>query len=139
MYQSSAAAYKEMEVRSASPGQLVVIVYDHLLVSLRRARIAMEAGNIELRSTTLAKCRAAVEELLGGLDFAQGGGIAKNLGSLYAFLLTELVDLGMRPDPKRLDRLTGIVAELRDAFAQAAAQASAQASATGAARAAVAR
>lgn len=124
MYQTNAAAYREMEVRSASPGQLLVMVYDHLLVSLRRARIAMESRNVEVRMTTLGKCRAALEELLGSLDFEKGGQISKDLSALYTFLLVELVELGHRPDVAKLDRLTAIVADLRDGFVQAAATAS---------------
>ena len=36
---SAAVAYREREVLTAAPGRLVVIVFDHLLVNLRRARI----------------------------------------------------------------------------------------------------
>ncbi len=120
-YTSQAAAYREMEVLSATPGQLAVIVYDHLLVSLRRARIALDGGSFELRSATLEKCRAIITELLVTLDHERGGTLAQELSSLYTFFLSELVDVGMNPDAGRLDRITGMVSELRDAFVQAAA------------------
>jgi flagellar protein FliS len=123
-YAAQASRYREMEVLGASRGQLVVLLYDHLLVSLRRARLAADSGNVELRTASLDKCRAVVSELLVTLDFERGGELARNLSALYTFLLSELVDVGVARDASRLDRLTeGVVAELRDAFVQVAATA----------------
>lgn len=121
-YGKQAARYREMEVMSATPGQLVVLLYDHLLVSLRRARMAIEAGEIERRLELLDRSRAVVGELLSTLDFEQGGDLANRLRSLYSFLYCELLDQSTRPDTARLDRLTRIVDELRDAWATVATQ-----------------
>jgi flagellar secretion chaperone FliS len=119
-YAQRSTRYREMEVLSASPGQLVVILYDHLLASLRRARLAIEGNNFEQRVAYLDKSRAAVTELLVTLDQAKGGAIATNLSSLYSWILSELLDIGLRPDVQRLDKVIGIAGELRDAFAQIA-------------------
>ena len=116
-----ATRYREMEIMSAAPGQLVVILYDHLLVTLRRARMAIEAGDVEARGELLEKARAVVTELLVTLDHDRGGDIARNLSGLYSFILSELVQAGARPSAERLDRVTVMVGELRDAFAQIAA------------------
>ena len=120
-YANHAAQYQEVAVRSASPGQLVVMVYDHLLLHLRRTRLAMEQGNPDLRIASLDKARAALGELLASLDLERGGEIAKQLSGLYAFLLAELVELGLRPSVERLDRMIGMAGELREAFAAIAA------------------
>ena len=119
-YSAQAAQYREMQVVTASPGQLVVMLYDHLLVNLRRARIAIEAGNVELRIPLLDKARLVISELPSTLNREEGGVVAKDLAALYAFLLSELVDHGRTPDVDRLDRVTGIVVELRNAFAEIA-------------------
>jgi flagellar protein FliS len=121
-YTAQAAQYREMEILSASPAQLVVVLYDHLLVNLRRARIAMGAGNVELRIELLSKARLILGELLATLDHEKGGKIAADLSGLYAFLFSELMDLGRTQDLERLDRLTSIVGDLRDAFAQIASE-----------------
>jgi flagellin-specific chaperone FliS len=42
------------------------------------------------------------------------------LSSLYSWILAELLDIGMRPEVHRLDKVIGIAGELRDAFAQIA-------------------
>lgn len=120
-YSRQATRYRETEVLTATPGQLVVLLYDHLLLSLRRARAAMEAGDLEARSAALDKGREVLTELLVTLDRERGGEVASNLAALYSFLLGELVQVGVRADAARLDRVTRMIAELRDAFAQLAA------------------
>ena len=97
-YASAAVAYREREVLAAPPGRLVVIVFDHLLVNLRRARFAMDANNIELRAESVAKAREAVMELLVTTDVDRGGAVAKNLRSIYVYLVRELITLGRRND-----------------------------------------
>ena len=119
-YSKQATRYRETEVLTATPGQLVVLLYDHLLTSLRRARSAMEAREYEAQSEQLERSRNVLTELLVTLDQERGGEVAANLGALYSFLLGELVQLGVRADVTRLDRVTRMIGELRDAFAQVA-------------------
>lgn len=126
-YSRQASRYRETEVLTATPGQLVVLLYDHLLLSLRRAKVAMEAGESEAKSDHLEKGRNVLTELLVTLDREKGGEVAANLGALYSFLLGELVQIGVRADVARLDRVTHMIGELRDAFAQVASSAPAAA------------
>ena len=117
-YSRQATRYRETEVMTATPGQLVVLLYDHLLVSLRRAKVAMEAGEAVVKSDNLEKSRNVLTELLVTLDRERGGEVAANLAALYSFLLGELVQVGVRGDVARLERVTRMIGELRDAFAQ---------------------
>lgn|SRR5690349_11191275 len=117
-YTRQATRYRETEVLTATPGQLVVLLYDHLLLSLRRARTAMETNDRDLQSESLEKSRNVLTELLVTLDRERGGDVAANLSALYSFLLGELVQVGIRSDVMRLDRVARMIAELRDAFAQ---------------------
>lgn len=110
--------YREMQVLAATPGDLVVMIYDHLLGQLQRARMATD---ITARSDALEKARAALAELLVTLDQEKGGPMAVHLAAIYSFLLGECSTLGVRPDAARFERLARIVRNLRDAFAEAAA------------------
>lgn len=118
-YGKQAARYRETEVLTATPGQLVVLLFDHLLVSLRRAKVAMGDGEFELQGVHLEKSRNILTELLVTLDRERGGEIAINLSALYSFLLGELVQVGVRADSACLDRVTHMIEELRSAFAEA--------------------
>jgi flagellar secretion chaperone FliS len=117
-YAAATSAYRDMEVLSATPGRLVVIVYDFLLVNLRRTGIAIEANNVELFSSSLGKSQDALAELMGELDMEKGGQIAKELGALYAFFIGSLIDIATTKDRRQLARITAQVTELREAFAQ---------------------
>jgi flagellar protein FliS len=121
-YAAHAANYRELEILSASPERLVVVLFEHLVVQLERARLGAERGDLELSVAGVTKANAIVGELLATLDFEQGGEIAARLADLYQFLLVELLDQTRKRDPERLRRLAGIAATLRDGFVGAAEQ-----------------
>jgi len=89
---------------------------------MRRAQTAMRNDQIEQRVANLGRAREILSELLGTLDIDRGGEIAIDLSMLYGFVLSELVDVGIRRDAVRLGRLIGIVNTLSTAFALAAKQ-----------------
>ena len=67
--------YQQQAVRSASPEQLILKLYDHCIASCRR--------------NDRTKVRAVLVELISSLDFEQGGDIAHGLSSLYEYCLAE--------------------------------------------------
>ena len=105
-YANASSAYRQMEVASASPGQLVVMVYDYLLVQLARVDIALDTKDVELRAVALGRASAAIAELVSGLDLERGGQLSRQLSGLYSFFLGELIDIGRYSDRKRLARIT---------------------------------
>lgn len=110
-----------MEILSASPERLVVLLFDHLVVHLQRVRIALDNNDVNLRTVSLGKARGIVSELLATLDFEKGGRIAKELGSLYTFLLGEMAEIGLHRDARKVERLMQIAETLRAGFTGAAA------------------
>jgi flagellar protein FliS len=117
-YANQAARYREAELSSASPGQLVVMLFDKILLTLRRARIAAEARKIEERVELLLKANEMITELRISLDFEQGGAISQNLDALYAFSLRQLFEASRSGDVAKIDGVLRVMSELRDAFAQ---------------------
>lgn len=109
-----------MEILSASPERLVVLLFDHLVVHLHRVQIAIEGNDVALRTTSLYKARGIVSELLSTLDFEKGGSIARELQNLYGFLLGEMTEIGLHRDAKKVARLKFIAEELRAGFTGAA-------------------
>jgi len=119
-FAKQAARYREAEVLSASPAQLIVIVYEHLLINLRRARLQLADADAAARSDSLDRARAALTELLVSLDEEKGGDLAVRLRAIYVFFLSELTTLGVKPSGERLDAIIKLAGELHEAFVQVA-------------------
>jgi flagellar secretion chaperone FliS len=116
-YSNHAAAYRERDIATASPGKLLVLVYDHILANLARAGVADANKLVEARVEAIAKARDGIIELLATIDMEQGGQIAQQLSSLYTFMLQQLADAGTRFDERKVTRIAGMIRDLRDAFA----------------------
>ncbi len=112
--------YQENAVLSTSPERLVPLLYDHLLINLKRGSMFIRKGDIEGKYESLRKASDIVSELLSTLDFDAGGELATRLASLYGFWGKEISIAGRLLDGARLDRVAEMVASLREAWAEAA-------------------
>lgn len=117
-------AYLEADILSRPKEWLIPLLYEHLLASLRRAAVQIEADDPMGRAQSLEKASAIVLELASSLDHERGGEIARGMSSLYAFFLTEILQIGLTRDLARIHKLAQIVGELLDAWTQAAQQVS---------------
>jgi flagellar protein FliS len=117
-FATQAARYRDAELQSATPGQLVVMLFDKMLLTLRRARIACEAKQIEVRCEQIVKAAEMIGELRVSLDHKQGGDISKQLDALYGFMLRELYEANRTQDAGKIDVVIRMASELRDAFSQ---------------------
>jgi len=112
-------AYRTNAVETASPEQLTLMCYDGALRFMRRARAALEAGNLDEASSATGRAQAIINELNITLDMEAGGEIATNLRSLYLFVNRHLSDALVKHETNRIDESMGIVGELREAWADA--------------------
>ncbi len=113
-------AYQETRVLSASPQRLVPLLYEHLLVNIKRGAACVRRGDIPGKHSSLTRASDIVTELLSALDFEAGGELAQRLASLYAFWATELSKANRHLDAERLDRIAEMVASLHEAWEEAA-------------------
>jgi flagellar protein FliS len=120
MNRRSIDRYNQVEVLTLPAPRRLVLVYSHLLATLRLSRHQLNAREFEPLAKNLCKAQDIVNELLVTLDREAGGALAENLISLYAWFLTEIVAVGIKGDIHRLDRLIQLVAELHGAWDQAA-------------------
>jgi flagellar protein FliS len=114
------ARYQEMDVLTMSPAGRLVLLYSHLVLSLRQARAAIAARDIATRAARLAKALDIVNELLFSLDREAGGRLAEQLAALYVHMLTELAAVDRKPDVARLDGVIETAVTLHQAWAAAA-------------------
>ena len=117
---SSSAAYKQQSILTATPGQLVVMLYDGCLRFLHQAAYAMREGNVTESHARLTRAEAIIEELLATLDLEKGGVVASRLQGIYVFCSKHLLDARRNREPENIEKVSELLAELRDAWAQIA-------------------
>jgi flagellar protein FliS len=120
--QRGLAHYRRTQVQSASPLELVVMLYDGALASMHVARAAIERRDIPARRDALAKVLAIVNELQSTLNLEQGGAVAAELDDLYAFVNARLLLAASQNAVAPLDDAIRVFAPLRDAWATVASQ-----------------
>lgn len=117
MYASSRDAYRNQAVQTASPAQLVLMLYDGVLAALVRARLADgQPGGLEIVNRELQRAQDILTELTVTLDHERGGQIAANLAALYDFCLDRLLSANLTKELQLLDDVEPVVRELREAW-----------------------
>ncbi|GAA1794659.1 flagellar export chaperone FliS [Planosporangium flavigriseum] len=112
------ARYLAQSIATASPGQLLVMLYDRLVVDLTQAEEALRAGDRETGSARLMHAQEIVAELHSTLDLSVWEGAA-DLARIYRFLLTELIKANVRGDADLAGACRRMVEPLRDAWREA--------------------
>ena len=120
---SRATAYKEQSILTATPGQLVVMLYDGCLRFLHQAAFAMRDGDIAVAGNRLSRAEAIIDELLTTLDLEEGGVIASRLQGIYVFCLRHLMQARLERDAEMIDKVSELLSELRDSWVQVSAAA----------------
>jgi flagellar secretion chaperone FliS len=115
------AAYRRGAVRSATPGQLLVMLFDGARRFLRQGATAMRAGEVESAHNSLRHGERIIGHLDGTLDYDQGE-LPQRLHAIYMFALSHLNAARMNLDAAKVDEVNEMLGELRDAFSQAAAE-----------------
>ena len=109
-------AYLESRVLNASPIELVQMLYDHAIDSVREARRALAAGNIAARAAAISKAIGAVSELDAALDHSVDGTISRNLAGLYRYFRQRLTEANIRQQDSPLAEVELLLTELGSAW-----------------------
>ena len=106
-------------VATASPQRILVMLYDRLVLDLERAEIALDTGDRTQAAAQIQHAQDIVFELRESLrvDAWEGG---PRLAALYTWMITELVQAGVKRDRNRVSACRQIAEPLRDAWRQAA-------------------
>ena len=114
---ASPNAYRENSIMTASPEQLVVMLYDGAGRFLRQAEGSMLEGSWLKASEKLSRAEAIIDELLATLDM-DAGEVADRLQSIYVFCKTRLIEARIERDAARVDQVARLLSELREAWSQ---------------------
>lgn len=128
--QGYARTYRANAVLTASPGQLVLMLYDGTLKALALAQQAFsepttEPRRIENINRHLLKAQAIITELQSGLNLEVGGEFAQTMNRLYDYHNRRLFEANLKKEVAPIIEVERLLRELRDAWAEMLSQQSA--------------
>lgn len=121
-------AYKETKIKTASPGQLILMLYAEAIKQTSYALELLEQDcrkhpqNIEKINNAIIKTQDIITELMASLDFEAGGEIAHNLFSLYVYFNHELMEANIQKNANLLRPVKNMLEELYKAWVVAVEQ-----------------
>jgi flagellar protein FliS len=118
--------YKTQSVSLATPGKLVVMLFDAAIKNILLADLAMKERQISVANSKLILCQDIFQELINSLD--QRYPISADLINLYEFINNKLVEANMKKNRNILREILPIITELRDTWEEAERQARIQGS-----------
>ena len=109
-------AYRFSAVGTASPNQLVLLLYNAVIKTVRDGIGAMEANDVCSANSCLLRAQDIVDELRMSLNGQQGGHIAAHLARVYQFAYDSLLYANIKKDPERARDALAVITELRDGW-----------------------
>jgi len=121
--QDLARVYRANSILTASPGQLVLLLFDGALNSLAIAREAFgrppeDLRRFEIINKHVRKAQRIIAELRGTLDFKAGGEFALVMNRLYEYYNRRLLEANLRKQVEPLIEVEKLFGEVRDAWAE---------------------
>ncbi|HHV34435.1 MAG TPA: flagellar export chaperone FliS [Syntrophomonadaceae bacterium] len=110
--------YKTTSVQTANPGKLLLMLYDGLILFLKKGKQAVESGNPGEAHVNLINAQDIISELMSTLKMDYE--ISQNLFQLYDYWKRRVMDANIKKDDKIIDEVLSLVEDLRDVWAEAA-------------------
>ena len=112
--------YRESEILAADPLKLVQMMYRATLDSVAAARRHVRAGEIAERNFAIMRAWNIVNELMQSLDHAAGGELSRNLGGLYAYIQSRLLEANAQQIEPPLEEVEKLLSTLLEGWTSAA-------------------
>lgn len=116
--QEAYGAYRRVQAETASPPQLILMLYDGLLKRLQSALNGLEVRDYEEVNGSLQGAQEILLELAASLDM-ESGEIADNLMALYQYQHQLLLEANVAKDPAPVREVAVLSGQLREAWANA--------------------
>jgi flagellar secretion chaperone FliS len=109
----------DAKVNTATPHELIAMIFEGLLETLNQALGALERHDTEAQGKLLHKALRLINEgLIPGLDMQRGGELAQNLSSVYDYAATLLIQAHAKRDPERVHQVIRLIRPVADAWAE---------------------
>lgn len=111
--------YKKNQIETATPEQVLILLYDGAIQYLNRAKVAIAEGNNTQFHNNILGCEKILMEFMNTLDMNQGGKLAENLYRLYDYYYRTLVSAGISQNVKSIDEVLKHLMGLRETWQKA--------------------
>lgn len=118
-HSNSINTYRSTEVLTANRETILLMMYAGALRFIKKAKEATEKKDVEQRSNYIRKVQDIVTELRSNLNFKVGGDLAKNLDSLYEYVMHRLVLAHVESEVIHLDEAQKVLETLNSAWEDA--------------------
>lgn len=107
----------ESGVLSASPHQLITMLFDGAQSAIRTARLHMQHNNPAAKGQALSKALDIVNNgLMAALDRERGGEVAEHLATLYDYIARLLLAANLHNDEAGLDEAARLLDDIGSAW-----------------------
>jgi flagellar protein FliS len=114
--------YRKTATTTASPGELVLMLFDGALRFMAAAEIGFQEENFARRNeqihNNILRAQAIITELQATLNMEKGGEFSENLYRLYDFMQNQLNQANREKNIDKIKVVVGFVQDIREAWAQ---------------------
>lgn len=116
------SSYRQVATQTATPGQLVLMLFDGAIRFLERARLGFAetdplAFNLAVNNN-IQRAQAIIRELNNSLNLRDGGAIAANFQRLYDYMDERLQESNFQKTEAGITEVLRRLGVLRDAWAE---------------------
>ena len=112
-------AYKKTSVQTESKEQILLMLYQAAIKNCKKAIESIETKDVQKKGEHVGKLQDIVIELNNSLDFEVGGDVARELSSLYDYVLYASTQANIKIDTEPLEGCLRVLTTLYDGWAQA--------------------
>ncbi len=112
-------AYKKTSVETASKEQILLMLYQAAIKNCKKAMEAIDQKNIAKKGEYIGKLQDIIIELSNSLDFEVGGDVAKELASLYDYMLYATTQANIKIDKSHLEGCLKVLNTLYEGWTEA--------------------
>ena len=107
----------ETGVVSASPQQLVLMLYEGAIAAIASAQQQVRLKNIAAKGEAISKAISIIDGgLKASLDLSVGGELAKNLSELYQYMGRRLLQANLKNDHSGFEEVRQLLLQLKSSW-----------------------
>jgi flagellar protein FliS len=118
-YLKQAEQYKKNQIETATPEEILIMLYEGAIRFLLIAKKADTEKDLEKYNKYLLKSQAIISEFMNSLDMEIGGEMAINLYRLYEYLHYRLVQANIKKDVAMIDEVLDHLRSLKATWEEA--------------------